>query len=160
MKLVEVIRTKETSDAAFDTLLDLAKKTGRVAVKAKDVPGFIVNRLLVPYKLEAVRMVERGDATPEDVDTAMRYGAGYPMGPFELSDYTGIDITQAVAEAWVEYANRGMIPMELIKPVPLMGQMVKEGRLGRKTGKGFFDVSAVTWMGADAQYSKDQNKKG
>lgn len=105
MKLVEVVRTEKTSDETFETLMQVGRRMGRVPVKAKDKPGFIVNRLLVPYKrkpapfgtpcthtapVEAVRMVERGDATIEDIDTAMKLGASYPMGPFELFDYTGV----------------------------------------------------------------------
>lgn len=86
MKLVEVIKTKDTSEEVFKALETFTKNIKKVPVTCKDTPGFIVNRLLVPYMLEAVRMVERGDATKEDVDTAMKLGAGYPMGPFELAD--------------------------------------------------------------------------
>ena len=86
MKLVEVIRTEETTDEVFESLLAVCKKMKKTPVSCKDTPGFIVNRLLVPYMMEAIRLVERGDASKEDVDTAMKLGAGYPMGPFELMD--------------------------------------------------------------------------
>lgn len=82
----------------FDALLALSKQMGKSPVKCKDTPGFIVNRLLVPYMMEAIRMAERGDATPEDIDTAMKLGAGYPMGPFELADYVGLDTTKFIVE--------------------------------------------------------------
>ena len=86
MKLVEVIKTNETDPKVFDALVAFSKKLGKVPVSCKDTPGFIVNRLLVPYIMEALRLVERGDASMKDVDTAMKLGAGYPMGPFELAD--------------------------------------------------------------------------
>jgi 3-hydroxyacyl-CoA dehydrogenase len=93
MKLVEIITTNETSPKVFESLVEFTKKIKKVPVTCKDTPGFIVNRLLVPYLMEAVRMVERGDATKEDVDVAMKLGAGYPMGPFELADVTLIDFS-------------------------------------------------------------------
>jgi len=96
MKLVEVVRTDKTDPAVIDAVTEFVVKTGKVPVQAKDTPGFIVNRLLVPYIAEAVAMVARGDASPEDVDTAMKLGAGHPMGPITLSDYVGNDINLAV----------------------------------------------------------------
>ncbi|TXT08895.1 hypothetical protein VHUM_03023 [Vanrija humicola] len=141
MKLVEVIRGPKTEDSVIDALLTLSKRIGKVAVRAPDKPGFIVNRLLIPYKLEAARMLERGDATVEDIDIAMKLGAGYPMGPFELFDMVGLDITKFVSEGWREYAERGLIPKDLVAPSPLIEKMVADGKLGRKAGKGFYDVS-------------------
>lgn len=142
MKLVEVVRTPKTSQEVFDTLLALSERLGKVPVKCKDMPGFIVNRLLVPYLLEAVRMVERGDATPEDIDIAMKLGAGYPMGPFELLDFIGLDTTQFIAQGWISKAEEGLVPLDLIKPTDLMAKLVEQGKLGRKSGAGFYDYSS------------------
>ncbi|XP_055328013.1 hydroxyacyl-coenzyme A dehydrogenase, mitochondrial-like isoform X2 [Paramacrobiotus metropolitanus] len=137
MKLVEVVRLETTSDATFDSLMDFAKKIDKVPVACKDTPGFIVNRLLIPYSLEAVRMVERGDATAQDIDTAMKLGAGYKMGPLELMDFTGVDLANMIMDAWAK--DHGHNPV--FKTIPLITQMVKEGRLGRKSGKGFYDYT-------------------
>lgn len=98
MKLLEVVRITETSDATYQAMDAWGKAIGKVTVTCKDTPGFIVNRLLIPYSMEAVRMVERGDATPKDIDTAMKLGAGYPMGPFELADNVGVDVGYYIAE--------------------------------------------------------------
>jgi len=134
MKLLEVVRIRETSDETFDALLDLGKKLGKSTVKCKDTPGFIVNRLLVPYMAEAVRMLERGDASSRDIDLAMKLGAGYPMGPFELTDYVGLDTTKFILDGWHE-----KYPDEpLYNPSPLVNQLVAEGKLGVKSGEGFY----------------------
>merc|ERR1712136_288918 len=134
MKLLEVVRIRETSDETFETLLDLGKKLGKSTVKCKDTPGFIVNRLLVPYMAEAVRMLERGDASSRDIDTAMKLGAGYPMGPFELTHYVGLDTTKFILDGWHE-----KYPDEpLFNPSPLVNQLVAEGKLGVKSGEGFY----------------------
>jgi len=134
MKLLEVVRIRETSDETFETLLDLGKKLGKSTVKCKDTPGFIVNRLLVPYMAEAVRMLERGDASSRDIDLAMKLGAGYPMGPFELTDYVGLDTTKFIIDGWHE-----TYPDEpLYNPSPLLNQLVAEGKLGVKSGEGFY----------------------
>jgi len=139
MKLVEVIRTKKTSDAAFKDLLQLCERVKKSPVSCLDTPGFIVNRLLVPYMLEALRLVERGEATPEDVDTAMKLGAGMPMGPFELSDYVGLDTLKHIADGWRESrVATGEINAESVAPVGLLDEKVKSGKLGRKSGQGFF----------------------
>ena len=102
MKLLEVVRIPETSDETYDAMVAWGKAMGKVTVECKDTPGFIVNRLLVPYIMEAVRMVERGDASVKDVDTAMKLGAGYPMGPFELADYVGLDTNKFIITGWGE----------------------------------------------------------
>ncbi|KAF8710281.1 3-hydroxyacyl-CoA dehydrogenase, C-terminal domain, partial [Rhizoctonia solani] len=135
MKLVEVIRTSNTSDATNAALLDVCKRMQKTSVSCKDTPGFIVNRLLVPYMLEAVRMLERGDATAEDIDTAMKLGAGYPMGPIQLTDFVGLDTCQHIMSGWRE---KGALSPELVQPIKALEEKVKEGKLGRKTGEGFF----------------------
>ncbi|XP_053108483.1 hydroxyacyl-coenzyme A dehydrogenase, mitochondrial isoform X2 [Hemicordylus capensis] len=98
MKLVEVIKTPMTSQKTFESLMDFSRALGKNPVSCKDTPGFIVNSLLVPYLMEAVRLFERGDASKEDIDVAMKLGAGYPMGPFELLDYVGLDTTKFIID--------------------------------------------------------------
>ena len=100
MKLLEVVRIPQTSDETYDAMVAWGQAMGKATVECKDTPGFIVNRLLVPYLMEAVRMVERGDASAPDVDTAMKLGAGHPMGPFELADYVGLDTNKFIMEGW------------------------------------------------------------
>ncbi|MFN0207174.1 MAG: 3-hydroxyacyl-CoA dehydrogenase family protein [Planctomycetota bacterium] len=135
MQLVEVVRTPKTDDVAFQESFAFGKQCGKSPVAAKDTPGFIVNRLLVPYLLEAIRMIERGDATAADIDTAMRLGCGYPMGPVHLLDYVGLDTTQSIAEGWEQ-----RYPQEQLFKVPqLLRKLVDEKRLGRKSGKGFYE---------------------
>ena len=95
-----MIRIPETSDATFDAMMAWGKAMGKTCVSCKDTPGFIVNRLLVPNLMEAVRLIERGDATPQDVDIAMKLGAGHPMGPFELADYVGLDTNKFIMDGW------------------------------------------------------------
>lgn len=100
---------------------------------------FIVNRLLVPYLLEAMRMAERGDATPEDIDTAMKFGAGYPMGPFTLSDYVGLDTMLNITNGWRESrVPQGEIGEALVERVDKLEKLVEQGKLGNKTGEGFY----------------------
>ncbi|KAH7340912.1 Hadh protein [Rhizoctonia solani] len=133
MKLVEVIRTSTTSDATNAALVDVCKRMQKTSVSCKDTPGFIVNRLLVPYMLEAVRMLERGDASAEDIDTAMKLGAA--MGPIQLTDFVGLDTCQHIMTGWRE---KGALSQELVQPIKALEEKVKEGKLGRKTGEGFF----------------------
>ncbi|BEJ14221.1 hypothetical protein CspHIS471_0313950 [Cutaneotrichosporon sp. HIS471] len=139
MRLVEVIRTDQTTEETIKIVYDVNKKMGKTAVLAKDRPGFIVNRLLAAYNREAFKMVERGDATFEDIDTAMKLGAGYPMGPFELADYTGLDLNLFIAKGWVEYNKRGLVPDYLVGESKLVRSMVEQGRTGRKSGRGFYE---------------------
>jgi len=134
MKLLEVVRIPQTSDETYEAMVAWGKAMGKVTVECKDTPGFIVNRLLVPYILEAVRMVERGDASVKDVDTAMKLGAGYPMGPFELADYVGLDTNKFIITGWSE-----RFPEEpLFRASELLNKLNAEGKLGRKSGEGFY----------------------
>lgn len=137
MKLVEVIRTDETSQETFDALLDFSEKLRKVPVKCRDTPGFIVNRLLVPYMMEALRLAERGDATPKDIDTAMKLGAGYPMGPFELADFVGLDTLKFISEGWQSHPD--LAGSDLVKPVKQLDKLVEEGKFGKKSGEGFYN---------------------
>ncbi|XP_045676392.1 hydroxyacyl-coenzyme A dehydrogenase, mitochondrial [Phyllostomus hastatus] len=134
MKLVEVIKIPMTSQKTFESLVDFSKALGKHPVSCKDTPGFIVNRLLVPYLMEAVRLFERGDASKEDIDTAMKLGAGYPMGPFELLDYVGLDTTKFIMDGWHELDTQN----PLFQPSPSLNKMVAENKLGKKTGEGFY----------------------
>lgn len=134
MKLLEVIRIPETSDETFNKLMEFGKVMGKTTVTCKDTPGFIVNRLLIPYTLEAIRMLERGDATAKDIDTAMKLGAGYPMGPFELADYVGLDTNKFILDGWIKQFPDN----PLFKPIPLLDKLVSEGKLGIKSGEGFY----------------------
>lgn len=134
MKLLEVVRIKETSDETYNKLMEFGKNMGKQTVSCKDTPGFIVNRLLIPYTLEAMRMLERGDASARDIDTAMKLGAGYPMGPFELADYVGLDVNKFILDGWMKkFPNH-----PLFQPVPILEKLVAEGKLGVKTGEGFY----------------------
>lgn len=138
MKLVEIIRVLDgTNDKTYELLVQFVKDIDKVGVSCKDTPGFIVNRLLVPYMQEAVRMLERGDATARDIDTAMKLGAGYPMGPFELMDYVGLDTNKFIVDAWVARGD----PNLNIYRSKLIDMMVAKGNLGKKSGKGFYDYS-------------------
>jgi 3-hydroxybutyryl-CoA dehydrogenase len=134
MKLVEVVRTIAASQRTIDTLVDFVKHLGKEPVLAQDTPGFIVNRLLVPYLLDAIRMYERGLATKEDIDRAMKLGCGYPMGPFELLDFIGLDTAYSIAQIMFDEFKDPMMA-----PPPLLRRMVLAGRYGRKSGKGFYD---------------------
>jgi 3-hydroxybutyryl-CoA dehydrogenase len=134
MKLVEIVRTISTSEETIETVRHFAESLGKTPVLAKDTAGFIVNFLLIPYLLAAIRMLENGAATRDDIDTAMKLGCGYPMGPFTLLDYVGLDTTLWAAEAvYEEYKD------PLYAPPPLLRRMVQSGQYGRKSGKGFYD---------------------
>jgi 3-hydroxybutyryl-CoA dehydrogenase len=136
MKLVEVVRTIATSDETFDRAFAFSKVLGKVPVAAKDNSGFIVNLLLVPYMLDAIRQLERGVAGVEDIDTAMTLGCGYPMGPFILCDFVGLDTLNMIAEIMFEEYREARYAAP-----PLLKRIVTMGRFGRKTGMGFYDWS-------------------
>jgi 3-hydroxybutyryl-CoA dehydrogenase len=136
MKLVEVVKTIVTDQATIDTLYAFAKKLGKVPILAQDTPGFIVNRLLVPYLLYAIRVYEQGLASKEDIDEGMKLGCGYPMGPLTLLDYVGLDTTYYIAEIMFEEFKDPMFAAP-----PLLKRMVLAGHHGRKSGKGFYDYS-------------------
>ena len=138
MPLVEVVRTVTTSDEAFRRAFAFAKSLGKEAVAAKDNSGFIVNLLLVPYLLDAIRAVEHGVATIPDIDKAMVLGCGYPMGPLTLLDFVGLDTTYKIAEImFAEYKQQHYAPP------PLLKRMVLAGMYGKKSGKGFYDYSST-----------------
>jgi 3-hydroxybutyryl-CoA dehydrogenase len=136
MKLVEVVRTIATSEEAYRTAFDFARKIGKEPVEAKDTSGFIVNRLLVPYMLDAIRCLEQGLASTEDIDKSMSLGTGYPMGPFVLSDFVGIDTLYRIAEIMFDEFRETRFA-----PPPLLKRMVSLGYYGRKTKRGFYDYS-------------------
>jgi 3-hydroxybutyryl-CoA dehydrogenase len=133
MKLVEVIRTILTGDPAFKTAWAFVQSLGKTPVAAQDTTGFVVNRLLVPYLLEAVRLLESGVASKEDIDQAMKLGCGYPMGPFTLLDFVGLDTTYYIANIMFEEYRE-----PAYAPPPLLKRMVLAGRLGKKSGHGFY----------------------
>uniref|UniRef100_A0A8C7HZM6 Hydroxyacyl-coenzyme A dehydrogenase, mitochondrial n=1 Tax=Oncorhynchus kisutch TaxID=8019 RepID=A0A8C7HZM6_ONCKI len=148
MKLVEVIGTSATSQETFDSLLAFSKALGKTPVcvlngsltsvryvHLQDTPGFIVNRLLVPYMMEAIRLHERGHGSKEDIDIAMKLGAGYPMGPFELLDYVGLDTAKFImdGECWAKDPGN-----PLMQPSEMLNKLVAEGKFGKKTGEGFY----------------------
>lgn len=134
MKLVEVIKTSSTSQESFDALMAFSKALGKHPVTCKDTPGFIVNRLLVPYMMEAIRLHERGHGSKEDIDVAMKLGAGYPMGPFELLDYVGLDTAKFIIDGWYEMEPDN----PLFAPSAMLNKLVAEGKFGKKTGEGFY----------------------
>ena len=136
MRLVEIIRGYETSDETVATATDIAKKMGKVTVEIKkDTPGFIVNRVMIPHFIEAIKIVEEGIATIEDVDTAVKNGLNYPMGPFELMDLTGIDIAYFVMEYFYKELNK---ESKWSSP-GLLKSVIRAGKLGRKTGAGWYE---------------------
>jgi 3-hydroxybutyryl-CoA dehydrogenase len=136
MKLVEVVRSPLTDPAVFETMADFGRRLGKVAIKAADKTGFVVNRLLVPYLLDAMRVWQEGTAALGDVDTAMTNGAGHPMGPFALADFIGLDVVFHMASnLYEEYRE------PRLAPPPVLRRLVLAGQLGRKSGRGFYDYS-------------------
>ncbi|NNM35043.1 MAG: 3-hydroxybutyryl-CoA dehydrogenase [Gemmatimonadetes bacterium] len=134
MKLVEVVRTIVTSDETFDAAFSFAQGLGKEPIAAKDNSGFVVNLLLVPYMLDAIRQLERGVATITDIDKAMTLGCGYPMGPFVLGDFVGLDTLEKIAEIMYEEYRE-----ERYAAPPLLKRLIAMGRFGRKSGAGFYD---------------------
>jgi 3-hydroxybutyryl-CoA dehydrogenase len=135
MRLVEVIRGVHTNDETVQTIMEIAKKMGKEPVEVKkDTPGFIVNRLMIPHMIEAVRMAEEGIASIEDIDKAVKLGLNYPMGPFELMDLTGVDIALHVTEYLYDELNK---ENKWSAPT-LLRSMMRAGKLGRKTGGGWY----------------------
>lgn len=136
MELVELIRSIRTDDAVAEEAYRFGSSLGKTVIRAKDYPGFIINYLQYPFRLNAIRMVERGMATPEDIDAAARLGLGHPMGPLEFQDTTGLDVTYNACKAIYEATKD-----PLFAPPVLMQQMVAANLLGKKTGKGFYDYT-------------------
>jgi 3-hydroxybutyryl-CoA dehydrogenase len=136
MKLVEIVRTLDSSDETVSAAGEFAKSLGKTVVIAKDSPGFIVNVLLIPYLLDAVRQYERGLATREDIDSAMQLGCGHPMGPLTLTDFIGLDTTLFIADIMFDQFRDGHYAAP-----PLLRRMVKAGYLGKKSGRGFYDYN-------------------
>ncbi|HKB11845.1 MAG TPA: 3-hydroxybutyryl-CoA dehydrogenase [Vicinamibacterales bacterium] len=137
MKLVEVIRSLTTSDETYQTLFTFAQSLGKDPITAPDRPGFIVNRLLVPYLLDAIRAFEHGLGTLEDIDKGMTLGCGYPMGPFTLLDFVGLDTTYYIANIMFDEFRE-----PAYAPPPLLKRMVLAGYLGRKSGRGFYNYES------------------
>lgn len=139
MRLVEVVRAVTTSDATVDAAVAFVRTIGKEPIAARDTPGFVVNLLLVPYMLDAVRALERGVASVQDIDTGMQLGAGHPMGPLALGDHVGLDTLQKVAEImWEAYRETRYAPP------PLLARLVAAGMLGKKSGRGFYDHAGPT----------------
>jgi 3-hydroxybutyryl-CoA dehydrogenase len=136
MKLVEVIRALTTSDETYQTVFAFARSLGKEPITAPDRPGFIVNRLLVPYLLDAIRAYENGLGSLDDIDKGMKLGCGYPMGPFTLLDFVGLDTTYYIANIMFEEFREPQYA-----PPPLLKRMVLAGRLGKKTGQGFYSYA-------------------
>jgi 3-hydroxybutyryl-CoA dehydrogenase len=136
MKLVEVVRTILTDEAVYEEAVAFGKSLGKVPVRAGDKTGFIVNRLLVPYMLDAIRALEEGVGSIIDIDNAMKLGCGYPMGPFTLGDFVGLDTTYYIAEIMFNEFRE-----KRFAAPPLLKRMVLAGLYGRKSGRGFYDYT-------------------
>jgi 3-hydroxybutyryl-CoA dehydrogenase len=138
MKLVEVVRTITTSEETEQRALDFVRALGKEPIRAKDSSGFVVNLLLIPYMIDAIKALESNVASVEDIDKGMQLGAGHPMGPFTLLDFVGLDTVYKIAEImFTEYRE------SRYAPPPLLKRMVLAGMLGRKSGKGFYDYSST-----------------
>lgn len=137
MKLVEVVRSIVTSDETIATLSAFGESLGKTVVEARDTPGFIVNRLLVPYLLDAVRVLEQGIASREDIDAGMQLGCGHPMGPLRLLDFVGLDTTYYIAKIMYDEFKEPRFA-----PPPLLKRMVLAGHFGRKSGQGFYEYDS------------------
>ncbi|KAJ2700007.1 hypothetical protein FB645_005131 [Coemansia sp. IMI 203386] len=140
MKLVEVVKAVETSQETVAKALAFVKSIGKAPAVCKDTPGFIVNRLLLPYMMEAIRLLERDVAEARDIDTAMKLGAGYPMGPFELCDYVGLDTIKFIVDGWYK-EGEGLQGNKLFAASQKLDELVAAGHLGVKTGRGFYDYT-------------------
>jgi 3-hydroxybutyryl-CoA dehydrogenase len=138
MALVEIVRALDTSDETIETAHAFIERLGKQAIETKDRSGFIVNFLLIPYLMAAVRMYEDDFATREDIDEGMKLGAGHPMGPLTLCDFIGLDVLHAVCNSLYEEFKR-----DEYAPPPLLKRMIAAGRLGRKSGRGFYDYAEV-----------------
>ena len=136
MKLVEVVRTVLTDEAVYEQAVEFGKRLGKTPVRAGDRSGFIVNRLLVPYMLDAIRALEEGVGSIVDIDNAMKLGCGYPMGPLTLGDFVGLDTTYYIAEIMFNEFRE-----KRFAPPPLLKRMVMAGLYGRKSGRGFYDYT-------------------
>jgi len=136
MKLVEVVKTIATAEDVYETAYNFAKKLGKVPVRASDKTGFIVNRLLVPYMLDAIRAFEEGVGSIPDIDNAMKLGCGYPMGPFTLLDFVGLDTTYYITHVMYDEFKE-----KRFASPPLLKRLVMAGWFGRKSGKGFYDYA-------------------
>jgi 3-hydroxybutyryl-CoA dehydrogenase len=136
MKLVEIVRALDTSDETITTAKEFVTRLGKHPIETKDRSGFIVNFLLAPYLMGAIRMFEEGFASREDIDAGMKLGASHPMGPLQLCDFIGLDVLQAVCTSLFDEFKR-----DAYAPPPLMKRMIAAGRLGRKSGRGFYEYT-------------------
>ena len=136
MKLVEVVKTIAAAEDVYETAYNFAKKLGKVPVRTSDKTGFIVNRLLMPYMLDAIRAFEEGVGSIPDIDNAMKLGCGYPMGPFTLLDFVGLDTTYYITHVMYDEFKE-----KRFASPPLLKRLVMAGWFGRKSGKGFYDYA-------------------
>jgi 3-hydroxybutyryl-CoA dehydrogenase len=150
MPLLEVVQSIATSTGALEEGFEFGRSLGKTVVHARDKAGFIVNRLLIPYLLDAIRAYEEGFGSIEQIDTAMKAGANHPMGPFELLDFVGLDTSQSVGEImFTEFREKRFAPP------PTLRKLVTAGRLGRKTGSGFYDYSRDEPVPIDHEHAED-----